>query len=301
MRAFRTGNRGGAWATALSHRPTCKSTRYARHSNGTQRAGAENAMLQSARGPAMSVTIHCAAAALLFLAGANPKVQQAVKSTLDQVILISPYVAPAGHGGGGGGKRSTLPASKGRLPRIAPRQFAPPAVVIHNMDPKLPMEPTLIISADVKLPRVDLSVLGDPYGRKGPPSNGSGKGGGIGDGDGRGIGPGKGPGVGPGEGGNSGGGLRGLGGASTAPVVLFQVEPEFSEEARKAKLQGVVMLYGEVDINGRLRNIRVTRGLGLGLEEKAVEAVKQWRFRPGTRDGKPVVSAAAIEVNFHLL
>ena len=84
-------------------------------------------------------------------------------------------------------------------------------------------------------------------------------------------------------------------------MVLFQVEPEFSEEARKAKLQGVVMLYGEVDINGRLRNIRVTRGLGLGLEEKAVEAVKQWRFRPGTRDGKPVVSAAAIEVNFHLL
>jgi TonB family protein len=84
-------------------------------------------------------------------------------------------------------------------------------------------------------------------------------------------------------------------------MVLFQVEPEFSEEARKAKLQGVVMLYGEVDTNGRLRNIRVTRGLGLGLEEKAIEAVKQWRFRPGTRDGKPVVAAATIEVNFHLL
>jgi protein TonB len=259
--------------------------------------------VQSARGPAVSVTIHCAAVALLFLAGANPKVRQTVESTLDRFTLIEPYVPHVlpGRGGGGGGDRSSLPASKGRLPRIAPRQFAPPAVVIHNMDPKLPMEPTLVISADVKLPRVDLSVLGDPYGRKGPPSNGSGKGGGIGDGDGRGIGPGKGPGVGPGEGGNSGGGLRGLGGASTAPVVLFQVEPEFSEEARKAKLQGVVMLYGEVDINGRLRNIRVTRGLGLGLEEKAVEAVKQWRFRPGTRDGKPVVSAAAIEVNFHLL
>jgi TonB family protein len=61
------------------------------------------------------------------------------------------------------------------------------------------------------------------------------------------------------------------------------------------------MLYGEVDTNGRLRNIRVTRGLGLGLEEKAIEAVKQWRFRPGTRDGKPVVAPASIEVNFHLL
>ena len=257
--------------------------------------------VQSTKGPALSVTIHCAAVALLFLAGANPKVQQAIRSTLDQVKLISPYIPRAGSGGGGGGDRSPLPASKGRLPRIAPRQFTPPAAVIRNMDPKLPMEPTLVISADVKLPRVDLLALGDPDGKNGPPSNGPGKGGGIGDGDGTGVGNGKGPGAGPGEGGDSGGGLREFGGASTAPVVLFKVEPEFSEEARKAKLQGVVVLYGEVDTNGRLRNIRVTQGLGLGLEEKAIEAVKQWRFRPGTRDGKPVVSAAAIEVNFHLL
>jgi TonB family protein len=258
-------------------------------------------MIESARGPAMSVTIHCAAVALLFLAGANSKVQQAVLPMLDRIRLISPYVPP-GPGGGGSGDRSPLPASKGRLPRIAPRQFTPPAVVIHNMDPKLPMEPTLVISADVKLPQLDILALGDPYGKNGPPSNGTGKGGGIGDGEGTGIGPGKGPGVGPGEGGDTGGGrLHGFIGASTAPVVLFQVEPEFSEEARKAKLQGVVMLYGEVDTNGRLRNIRVTRRLGLGLEEKAIEAVKQWRFRPGTRDGKPVVAAAAIEVNFHLL
>jgi len=248
----------------------------------------------------MSVTIHCAIVALLFLAGTNSKVRQTVRSTMDRIRLIDPYV-PAGHGGGGSGDRSPLPASKGRLPRIAPRQFTPPLAVVHNMDPKLPMEPTLTISADVKLPQVDLSVLGDPYGKPGPPSNGTGKGGGIGDGDGTGIGRGKGRGVGPGEGGDMGGGLRGFAGVYTAPVVLFQVEPEFSEEARKAKLQGVVMLYGEVDTNGRLRNIRVTRALGLGLEEKAIEAVKQWRFRPGTRDGKPVVAAASIEVNFHLL
>ncbi|MGA2578767.1 MAG: energy transducer TonB [Bryobacteraceae bacterium] len=248
----------------------------------------------------MSVTIHCAAVALLFLAGANHKVQQAVRSTLDRVIL-APYFPAAGYGGGGGGKSSPLPSSQGALPKIAPRQFTPPAVVIQNIDPKLPMEPTLVISADVKLAQLNLPVLGDPHGKSGPPSDGPGKGGGIGDGDGTGIGPGKGPGLGPGEGGDTGGGPRGFGGAYTAPVVLFQVEPEFSEEARKAKLQGVVELYGEVDTNGRLRNIRVTRGLGLGLEEKAIEAVKQWRFRPGTRDGKPVVAAAAIEVNFHLL
>ena len=258
-------------------------------------------MLQSARGPAVSLTIHCAIVALLLLAGAGPQPRQTLQQAGVEVRLISPYVPPAGHGGGGGGNQSILPASKGRLPRIAPRQFTPPAAAIHKVDPKLPMEPTLIISADVLLPQVELLALGDPYGKNGAPSNGTGKGGGIGDGDGTGVGPGKGPGFGPGEGGKTGGDLRGFTEASTAPVVLFQVEPEFSEEARKAKLQGVVMLYGEVDTNGRLRNIRVTQGLGLGLEEKAIEAVKQWRFRPGYRDGKPVVAAASIEVNFHLL
>jgi periplasmic protein TonB len=257
--------------------------------------------VRSAKGPAMSVSIHCAAVALLFLAGANSKVQRTVQSTIDRIKLIDPYVPSASHGGGGSGDRSPLAASKGRLPRIAPRQFTPPMAVIRNTDPRLPMQPTLVISADIRLPQVDILAMGDPYGRNGPLSNGTGKGGGIGDGEGTGIGNGKGPGVGPGDGGDTGGGLRGLGGASTAPVVLFQVEPEFSEKARKAKLQGVVMLYGEVDTNGRLRNIRVTRGLGLGLEEKAIEAVKQWRFRPGTRNGKPVAAAAAIEVNFHLL
>lgn len=250
----------------------------------------------------MSVAIHCTVVALLFLAGADPRVRQAVLPILERVTLMNPYVGSAHPRGGGSGDHSPLPASKGRLPRIAPRQFTPPAAVIHNMDPKLPMEPTLVISAEVRLPQVDILALGDPYGKNGPPSNGTGTGGSIGDGDGTGVGPGKGPGVGLGEGGDTGfGGLRALTGASTAPIVLFQVEPEFSEEARKAKLQGVVMLYGEVDTNGRLRNIRVTRALGLGLEEKAIEAVKQWRFRPGYRDGKPVVAAASIEVNFHLL
>ena len=250
----------------------------------------------------MSVTIHCAIVALLFLAGASPKFRGTVQPVLDRIRLISPYITSTHTGGGGSGDRSLLPASKGRLPRIAPRQFTPPLVVLHNMDPKLPMEPALVMPADVRLPQVALLSLGDPWGKSGPPSNGTGKGGGIGDGDGTGLGPGKGRGVGPGEGGDSGGyGPHGFTGASMAPVVLYQVEPEFSEEARKAKLQGVVMLYAEVDTNGRLRNIRVTQGLGLGLEEKAIEAVKQWRFRPGYRDGKPVVAGAAIEVNFHLL
>jgi len=162
------------------------------------------------------------------------------------------------------------------------------------------MEPTVAISADVRLPQVDLAVLGDPWGKPGPPSNGPGGGGGIGSGCCGGVGPGKGPGVGPGEGG-AGIGIRGFAGDFTAPVVIFKIEPEFSEDARKAKLQGIVMLSAEVDTNGRVRNVRVLRSLGLGLDDKAIEAVQQWRFRPGYRDGRPVVQSAIIEVNFHLL
>jgi TonB family protein len=258
---------------------------------------------RSTRGPAMSLTIHCAAIALLFVAGANRGVRDAMRATAHAVpLLMAPYL-PSGHGGGGSGDRSPIPASRGRLPRVAPRHFTPPLVVVQNTQPRLVMEPTLVLSQEVKLPQIDLAVFGDPFGHNGPLSNGTGKGGGIGAGDGTGIGRGRGPGVGPGEGGDTGGDgrVRGFSGGSAGPVLLYKVEPEFSEEARKAKLQGVVMLYAEVDTNGRLRNIRVTRGLGLGLEDKAIEAVRQWRFRPGSRDGKPVVEAATIEVNFHLL
>jgi len=82
---------------------------------------------------------------------------------------------------------------------------------------------------------------------------------------------------------------------------LFKVEPEYSEEARRAKYQGVVVLYAEIGRDGRARNLRVTRSLGLGLDEKAIEAVAKWRFRPGYKDGRPVTVAATIEVNFRLL
>ena len=138
-------------------------------------------------------------------------------------------------------------------------------------------------------------------GKLGPASNGPGSSGGIGVGSGGGVGSGKGPGFGPGEGGGIGGAVFRVGGGVTAPSLLHKVEPEYSEEARKAKYQGTVLLYVEVDTAGRAANIRVARSLGLGLDEKAIEAVKQWKFKPGYKDGKPVTVAATIEVNFRLL
>jgi TonB family protein len=85
------------------------------------------------------------------------------------------------------------------------------------------------------------------------------------------------------------------------PVVILKVEPQYTEEARKAKLAGAVVLYVEVTPDGRASNIRVQRSLGMGLDEKAIEAVQQWRFRPGMKDGKPVTVAATLEVNFRPL
>src|SRR5215472_15421044 len=204
-------------------------------------------------------------------------------------------------GGGGGGDRSPLPASKGRLPKLALKQFTPPMAVVNNPDPKLTMEPSIIVPPDVTLPQVNMSQYGDPLARIGPPSNGPGSGGGIGSGSGGGVGSGKGGGFGPGEGGGMGGGVFRVGGGVSAPVVLYKVDPEYSEEARKAKYSGTVVLQLVVDSSGKARDVRVVRSLGLGLDEKAIEAVNKWKFRPGFRNGQPVAVMATIEVNFRLL
>jgi TonB family protein len=231
----------------------------------------------------------------------------AVQKTMQKgVAVFLPDLSPAPEmkidkGGGGGGNRSPLPASKGALPKVAPRQFTPPSAVVQNLNPKLVMDPTILAPPDVQMPNVNMSQYGDPLAKLGPPSNGPGYGGGIGSGHGGGVGSGSGGGVGPGADGGFGGGAYRVGNGVTAPVVLYKKEPEYSEEARTAKYQGTVVLYIEVDPSGRAVNPRVVRSLGLGLDEKAMEAVRQWKFKPGYRDGKPVTVAATIEVNFRLL
>src|ERR1039458_300706 len=231
----------------------------------------------------------------------------AVQKTMQKgVAVFLPDLSPAPEmkidkGGGGGGNRSPLPASKGALPKVAPRQFTPPSAVVQNLNPKLVMDPTILAPPDVQMPNVNMSQYGDPLAKLGPPSNGPGYGGGIGSGHGGGVGSGSGGGVGPGADGGFGGGAYRVGNGVTAPVVLYKKEPEDFEEARKAKYQGTVVLYIEVDPSGRAVNPRVVRSLGLGLDEKAMEAVRQWKFKPGYRDGKPVTVAATIEVNFRLL
>ncbi len=257
----------------------------------------------------MSVAVHIAAVALILAVASNKTVQDKVR---EHAVIFMPDIAPylpkaapkvqAMGGGGGGGDRSLTPATKGRLPKVAPRQFTPPMAVVNNPNPKLTMDPTLVIPPDVSLPNVNMANYGDPLSKiVGPPSNGTGSGGGIGSGSGGGVGSGRGPGFGPGSGGGVGGGVFRVGGGVTSPSIIYKIEPEYSEEARKAKYSGTVVLYVEVDTTGKARNLRVVRSLGLGLDEKAIEAVNKWKFRPGYKDGKPVTVAATIEVNFRLL
>jgi len=99
----------------------------------------------------------------------------------------------------------------------------------------------------------------------------------------------------------SGGAGNGIGLDPTIPLLLYKKEPEYPEEARGAKYQGTVLLSVEIDGGGQVANIKVIRSAGLGLDEKAIEAVQQWKFRPGIKDGRPVTVQARVDVNFRLL
>jgi periplasmic protein TonB len=219
----------------------------------------------------------------------------------DDVPPLPPSKTLAG-GGGGGGDRDKFQAPKGKLPKLAMEQITPPAMVVRNDNPKLAVEPTVVVPPQIKLQASNLPNLGDPMSHlpSGPPSNGTGSGGGIGSGTGGGVGSGEGPGVGPGRGGGIGGGVFRVGGGVSAPRELYAPEPEYSEEARKAKYQGTCVLYVIVGADGRPRDLRVARSLGLGLDEKAIEAVKTWKFDPAMKDGKPVAVAISVEVEFRL-
>ncbi len=256
---------------------------------------------------ALSFLIHVLAIGVVlwsarFVAIHHHEIRQEV---IGIVTEVSPYLLPPSAtrsgGGGGGGDRDKLAASKGTLPRFSREQLAPPAVIVRNESPKLPVEPTVVVPPEIHLSLPQTGVLGDPFSSvSGPPSNGTGSGGGIGSGSGGGVGSGRGPGVGPGWGGGIGGGAYRVGGGVTAPRVIYAPDPEFSEEARKAKFQGTVILWTIVGADGRTREIRVQRSLGMGLDEKAIAAIRMWRFEPGRKDGIAVAVQVSVEVNFRL-
>ncbi len=227
------------------------------------------------------------------------KKSQVVNVDVPQFMPIAPKGGQMG-GGGGGGSHDIIQAPKGRLPKFEEQPITPP-MVIKNDHPKLAVEPAIMMPKDIQLPNNNLPNLGDPRTSVvGPASNGTGSGAGMGSGSGGGIGSGKGNGYGPGEGGGYGGGLYHVGGGVSAPQLVFAPDPEFSDEARRAKYQGVCVVSLIVDAQGNPQRVQVVRHLGMGLDEKAVEAVKQYKFKAATLQGKPVPVEVNIEVNFRI-
>jgi len=258
---------------------------------------------------AYSVALHLAAVGVIILLSiTGAKVVQEVRQQhvtlvapdLDKFLPMQKTPGPVMGGGGGGGERAKIEAPKGKLPKVAMQQITPPVVVARNDAPKLPVEPTVVVPHNLKV-ATNIPNIGDPMSRvSGPMSNGTGAGAGIGAGSGGGIGVGTGAGVGPGSGGGFGGGVFKVGGGVTAPRALYSPDPDYSEEARKAKYQGTVVLWLIVGPDGRPRDIKVQRSLGMGLDQKAIEAVKNWKFDPATKEGKPVAVQINVEVNFRL-
>ena len=247
---------------------------------------------------AISILIHVGVIALLLIVFQSPAVRKKMKDVTDIYFPVQPYkMKPAAEkagGGGGGGQKQPQPVNKGAAPKFAPKQFMPPMQAIPK--PVLPVAPTITAQA----PQITAENYGDPLSKMDALSGGPGSQG-LGPGSGGGVGPGNGNGYGPGSGGGMGGGAYKIGGDVSAPVLVTKIEPEYSEEARKAKYSGTVLLSIVVDANGLPRDIHVIRPLGLGLDEKAIEAVSKWRFHPGMKGGRAVATQAQVEVNFRLL
>jgi len=210
---------------------------------------------------------------------------------------VTLLVAKSMGGGGGGGAHEVVEVVRGHLPTIVAPQVAPPQLLKFD-HPKLAVEPSeqMKIPDNNSLPTLGVSqspqiVLA---------SQGRGSGSGFGQGLGGGIGAGRGIGTGPGSGGGYGGGLMSVGDGVSAPQVIHSVQPEFTDDARRANYQGSVSIKLIVDSQGNPQDVRLASHLGMGLEEKAIEAVKQYRFRPAVYQGHAVAVQIVVDVDFHL-
>jgi TonB family protein len=252
----------------------------------------------------LSVGTHVLLCSLILLFALDQWHTRQLQRKMQATMVETPFIPAANlkdvmGGGGGGGNHELLEASKGALPKFAKQQIAPPQILkIDN--PKLAVEPTVVMP-QIKLPDANMPDLGIPQSSQVAfASAGSGSGSGFGTGSGGGVGSGNGNGIGPGEGGGYGGGIYHVGAGVSNPILIYAPDPEFSDEARRAKYQGVCVVGLVVDAQGNPQRVRIVRPLGMGLDEKALAAVKEYKFKPAMLKGKAVAVEVDIEVNFRI-
>jgi TonB family protein len=267
---------------------------------------------------AVSTTLHAGlVAGAMFVAsfGLTPSARTLPTSNERPEDMRLVFVATPGPGGGGGGgglRQKPVPPKAERLGRRAisspmPARRPPPAVtpVVAPPEPKpaplnaeaLPVVVAPIVTAPADS-RDRVGVL--QQARTDQDSHGPGEGGGVGPGKGTGIGEGDGSGIGPGSGGGTGGGPYRPGSGIEAPRLLREVKADYTEQARRAGISGDVVLEIIVRRDGSVGDVKVLEGLGGGLNERAVQAVRQWRFAPATRRGSAVDVIVEVAVEFKL-
>jgi TonB family protein len=250
----------------------------------------------------LSLGVHAFILGLLILpaaiTGTLPSTQTLVDLYKSMPLVLN---LPKGDssGGGGGGRHALTPPSRGTPPRGADRQIVPPMVETRNFASDLVVESTIVAPRFEALQALNVEI-GDPNGVVGRLSAGPGGGGGIGTGNGTGVGDGTGPGLGPGKGGNGGGGPLVIRGGITEPVLVSQIPPQYSDDARKAHVEGTVELLIIIREDGSVQFDSVRNGLGYGLDQSAIDAVKRWKFLPSKKDGRPVAVWMSVFVNFSL-
>jgi TonB family protein len=259
-----------------------------------------------------SFAFHGSLALLLFMTfvASPPAIKKVTTDGFDKLIappaayfrkLIQPPPSPGNRGGGSGGERSLIPMSAGNQPEVARQQIVAPSV--HTF-PNAQLQVTPLLEGPIPMPAVSIGATnwGDINSKVPTNSDGQGccsgmgskKGSGLGDGDGTGAGPGGPSGIGTTSVGPPGHGVR-------APTCAFCPRPEYSDQARQVRFQGLVELNVVVQADGRPGKIELVSGPGLGLDEKAIEAVRNWRFNPAIGpNGKAVAVVIPIEVQFQL-
>ena len=285
-----------------------------------------NTTARDARSPAIvSLIAHVALVTLVVWLSMGRTETAALDDTVrDETHLVFLLSPGPGGGGGGGGLRQPRPAPKLARRGAASLQVSVPPVsekpvitTAREESPKpTPVEPVIqppptpapepepakVIVAPVQTVAANDR---DREGRieravDGADSHGSGANGGVGSGQGTGNGEGVGPGIGDGEDGGTGGGPYLPGSGISPPRLLREVKAEYTEDARRRNITGDVLLEIVIRRDGTVGTVRVLQGLGAGLDERAIYAVRQWRFDPARRKGIPVDVLVEVAVEFTL-